>query len=252
MNNERHAAVRLTQAYDVIWRRLYRKLTTINQQIEDARARGEAVNQAWLFRQERYGALPRQVDREFRRFAEIATTSITRQQSGAVNAAIGNSVELMNAAAEEASVTATFNRLPTAAVENLVGFLGNGSPLRSLIDRLPAHARRVIEDGLIQAVTLGISPRETARRIREGLGGTLTRALTIARTETARAYNTATSQSYKQNSDIVDGWYWRSARGRRSCAACIALDGTFHSVNEPMKSHPNCRCVMIPAVEGVQ
>src|SRR5262249_45972837 len=46
-------------------------------------------------------------------------------------------------------------------------------------------------------------------------------------------------------------WYWRSARSR-SCAACIALDGTFHMVSEPFKGHVRCRCVAIPGVKGVQ
>jgi len=251
LKNERAAADRLTKTYDRIWLRLFRQLTKINQQIEDARARGEMVNQAWLFRQERYGALLRHVDREFRRFADVAETSITKQQREAATAALDDSVALMAAAADGAGITATFNRLPIAAVENLVGTLGNGSPLSALLDQLPGAGRRIVEQGLIEAVALGIGPAATARKIREGLGGNLTRALTIARTETLRSYRIASSQTYQANADVVEGWYWRSAR-HNSCAACIALDGTFHKVNEPMRPHPNCRCTLVPAVEGVE
>ena len=28
--------------------------------------------------------------------------------------------------------------------------------------------------------------------------------------------------------------------------ACIALDGTAYENNEPLDSHPNCRCTMVP------
>ena len=28
--------------------------------------------------------------------------------------------------------------------------------------------------------------------------------------------------------------------------ACIALDGTLYETNEPLDSHPNCRCAMVP------
>lgn len=249
--NERKAAARLLNAYGNIWSRLYRKLAVINQQIEDARAKGEIVNPAWLFRQERYGDLLRQVDQEFKRFADKAEVSITKQQSTAVSAALGDSVKLMAAAATQAGISTSFNRLPTAAFENLIGFLGNGSPLSALLDELPRSGRVIVEQGLLEAVALGIGPAATARKIRDGLGMNLTRALSIARTETLRAYRTATSQTYQANSDVVKGWFWRSARSRRSCAACIAMDGTFHPVTEPMHSHVRCRCTQIPAVKTV-
>lgn len=248
LKRERKAAARLVQQYGLVWARLSKRLEKLTKQIEDARARGEIVNYAWLLRQERYAELLAQVDAQFKRFADTATKTITAQQSAAVNAASSGAVEI----AQAAGIGGTFNRLPSAAFENMVGFLGNGSPLRSLIDQLPRAARRIVEQGLTEAVALGVGSRETARKIRAGLGGNLNRALLISRTETARAYRAASQQTYQANRDVVRGWYWRSARNSRCCAACIAMDGTFHSVDEPMKSHPGCRCVQIPGVQGVE
>jgi len=251
LRNERKAAIRMITAYDVILGRLSKRIADLNQKIAEAKARGEIVNPSWLLRERRYAELLAQVDREMTRFSNLAEDQITNQQKFAANAGLRDSAELVATAAESANLAVTFNKLPTAAVENLVGTLSNGSPLRVLLDQLPRDARRIVEQGLIESVALGVNPRQIASKIKAGLGGNLNRALTISRTETLRAYRTASIQNYQANSDVVRGWYWRSARSRRSCAACIALDGTFWPVNQPMRPHPRCRCTLIPAVRGV-
>src|SRR5262245_3490790 len=137
LNGERKAAARMVNVYGGIYLKLLRQLAVISRQISDARNRGEVVNQAWLSRRKRFSDLLGQVEEEFQRFADIADSSIRNQQSRAVRAALGDSVKLMEAAAAQAGIEVSFNRLPTAAVENLVGTLGDGSPLRSLLDQLP-------------------------------------------------------------------------------------------------------------------
>lgn len=251
LKRERKAARRLIEAYGLIWQRLLKNISSLTQQIEAARARGEIVNQFWLIRQDRYFALLAQTQIEMRKFAEFSEATITRQQELAVKAGLSNSIALMEATAEGAGLATAFNKLPVSAVENLVGNLGDGSPLRTLLNQIPSAGRQIVEQGLIQGVALGRNPRAIASEIRKGLGGNLNRALNISRTETLRAYRTATIQTYRANSDVVTGWYWRSSRSRRSCVACIALDGTFWPVNQPMRPHARCRCSLIPAVRGV-
>src|SRR4030095_12680785 len=97
----------------------------------------------------------------------------------------------------------------------------------------------------------GRGPRAVAQEIREGLNGNLTRALKIARTETIRAYREASHRTHQENSDVLEGWIWLSALNSRTCRACIALHGTFHTLDERLKGHVNCRCSQIPAVKGV-
>lgn len=252
LRNERGAASRLIAAYDQISARLLKQISALNQQIAEARAKGEIVSEGWLYRQKRYGDLLRQVDEQMKRFAQIADSTITRQQRQAGRQGLADSARLMEKAALDAGIGATFNKLPAAAIENMVGFLGDGSPLKSLLDELPRDGRQIVAKGLVEAVALGWNPAKTAREIREGLDFNRMRALMISRTETLRAYRTASHQNYKANADIVRGWTWRSARSSRSCAACIALDGTFHPVSEPQKFHVRCRCTMIPSVRGVE
>ncbi len=62
--------------------------------------------------------------------------------------------------------------------------------------------------------------------IRGRLGGNLVRALRISRTEMLRAYREATRRNYQANGDIVAGWRWLCAKQARTCAACLAMDGT--------------------------
>jgi SPP1 gp7 family putative phage head morphogenesis protein len=248
---ERKASLRLIEAYGLAWKRLKKNLDKLTADIAAARAKGEAVNQFWLIRQERYLILLRQVNDEMRKFSDTAETTITKGQEKAVKAGLKDSAALMDAAVETANISVTFNKLPTAAVENLVGFLGDGSPLRSLLNQLGPSARQIVEQGLIEGIALGWNPTKIARQIRAGLGGNMTRALTIGRTEILRSYKAASLANYRANSEVVRGWYWRSSRSRRQCAACTALDGTFHPLSEPFRSHVRCRCSPIPAVKGV-
>lgn len=252
VRRERKAALRMVEAYGRIWNRLEKHLAALNQEITAARKRGEIVNQLWLFRQRRFGDLLSQVDAELGRFASVAEAVIAKQREIAARNGLNNSTVLATAAAESAGLSVSFNKLPVSAVENMAGFLSNGAPLKTLLDQLPREARQIVERGLIEGVALGRNPRAIASEIKAGLGGNLNRALTISRTEVLRAYRLSSLANFRQNQDIISGYWWRSSRSRRTCAACIALDGTFFPLTQPMRNHPRCRCVMIPGIKGVK
>lgn len=250
LKRERKAAVRMVEAYGRIWNRLAKNLAILNQEIAAARARSEIVNQSWLYRQRRFGDLLRQVDAEFKRFEAIAETTITKQQEIAATNGLNHSFTLMTTAAESAGIAVTFNKLPTSAVENMVGFLSNGAPLRTLLDQLPREARQIVEQGLIEGVALGKNPTAIARVIRRGLGGNLNRALIISRTETLRAFRTASLMTYRANQDVVRAWRWNASKSRRTCLNCLSRDGSIYPLTKPMPAHPRCRCSFTPILIG--
>jgi SPP1 gp7 family putative phage head morphogenesis protein len=249
LQRERKAAMRMIRIYGRAYIRIAAQLQLLMADIQEARAAGEMVNPGWLMRQQRFTALLVQVTREIGGFAEQANGSVIVEQRRAIDTALRDSQALLKVAAEEATIGATFNTINKSAVENLVGSLGDGSPLKLLFDELPRNARRIVERGLVEGVILGHNPRQIAREIRNGLGGNLSRALTIARTEVLRAYREASHETYEANADIVEGWYWVASLSERTCVACIALHGTFHPLTEVMESHPNCRCVAVPGFE---
>lgn len=249
LNRERKAAMRMVRFYGLGYARISAALNKLTAQIEDARAAGEPVNPSWLYRQDRYFALLIQTTREIGTFADRANELVTAGQRRAVDQALDDSKKLVKATAAQEGISVTFNQVPKAAVENLAGNLADGSPLKRLFDELPRRARAIVENGLVEGIVLGRNPRAIATDIREGLGGNLRRALTISRTEVLRAYREATLDVYEENSDIVEGWYWVASLSGNTCAACIALHGTFHPLSESMDTHPNCRCTQVPGFE---
>lgn len=248
LRRERAASSQMVRAYGQAWNRLSKLLLVLTERIGDAASANEPISPAWLYRQERYARLMNEIERQIKRFAATAEQSILREQQAAVRVALKHSTELVKAAAPE--IGASFISLNVSAVENIVGFLSNGAPLKRLLDELPGDAGRRTAEALTEAVTLGYNPRKTAANIRHTLGMTLTRALTIARTETLRSYREATHANYRANEDVVGGWYWAATLGPRTCAACIAMHGTFHSLDERLAAHVNCRCTQIPAIKG--
>ena len=137
-------------------------------------------------------------------------------------------------------------RMPSEAVEAMAGFLSDGSPISVLLDGFGIVASEAAKDALVTGLAQGHNPRRIAQALRQRLGVIRRRAETIARTETIRAYRTATLENYRLNADVVDGWVWRSSRDRRTCPVCLALDGSEHTLDEAMGAHPSCRCSAEP------
>ena len=203
---------------------------------------------SWLVERGRLETLQHQIVREWARFADVAEGIITDTQRAAVVAAHTEAHQLTLAALHDARVTtgADVVRLPVAALHDLIGVLGDGSPLRTLLDKLGQQAAQDVGDALTHAVAVGRNPRRTARDIQDALGGNLNRALTIARTEQMRAYRNASLQTYQANSELLRGWRWLASPSRRTCPVCLAMDGTEHPLDAPFASHIRCRCTPVP------
>lgn len=246
---ERNGASEMVRAYGAIWKRLRQETMDLSRRYHEARAADPSTTPAWAFEYGRMEVLQRQVEAELRQFAAFAEERIISQERQAVEAAQTHSGELAHRASRP-GVSIQWARLPAGAVEELVGYMRNGSPLRTLLDELGAEGSQAVREGLLEGLALGKSPRETANRVRERFGGGLTRALRISRTETMRAYRGAALRSYRENSDVVTGWRWLAAKSQRTCAMCLAMDGTWHPLSEELNDHPNGRCVAIPALRG--
>ena len=127
--------------------------------------------------------------------------------------------------------------------------------LAKAIDAIPAGARDKVLNSLLSALAVGQGPTETARRLQDDLKDRSRRDIeTLARTTQMGAQRKASIEHYARNEDVLDGWIWMASLGSSPtpCLACLAQHGTRHALDEPMTSHPRCRCVASPAVRNTR
>jgi SPP1 gp7 family putative phage head morphogenesis protein len=198
-----------------------------------------------FFRRERVITLLSQIEGEIRGLGPQAGGIVSAAQSAGIVAGVEVAEKLTR------GLVTAWNRLPTMQLETLAGYMADGTPLGARLAKEGAEAavraKEVLFDGLLN----GRGARQIGRELHQAVS-TVTRynATVIARTESLRAYRTATIDSYALNSEVVSAWRWISSKDKRTCAACIALDGTIHPLTESFGSHPACRCQAVPELIG--
>lgn len=245
-DREPAAMARLMSAYRPVEADLLARIEAFTAKMVNWQAAnpGQPIPPGWLFEQRRLQTLKTQLTSTLAGLTESVGGIVTDEQRAAVRAA----------ERQAKALGLDIFKLPTPAIRNLVGFTGDGAPLRELLDTLGPQAGQIVEDALKVGVAQGWTPDRIAAHARRQLRGVAAndetprlarRLATIARTETQRAFSEATRETYIQNG--VTHYRWLSSRQPgRTCAACWALDGQLFEVEKPMPKHVNCRCVMVP------
>lgn len=247
LRNDRAMLTQLSGAYETIARSLKSQLSSLMRDIGDAQKAGKTVNPEWLRRSFQYQQLINQVKGQISGYANGVNQFIQAKQRQAINLGQFQASELIQVAAPEIS----FARLPSEAINELVGTLADGSPLSKVLDRLGPQAAKEIKDALLSGIGSGWSPAKIGSEIRKTVDVPRWKALQIARTETLRAFRQSTLATYAENSDVLDGWVWLSTLSTRTCAACWALNGEFFPLSKTFfPAHVSCRCTSIPKVKG--
>ncbi len=254
LDREGQTGQQLSREYAKTYAGILSELQKVTKQIEDARRKGEPVRKSWLFKEQRLGKFTAQIEGQIGRFAGVADTLISAGQRASIDIAQHFTKELVRSELDgkaRARVMGAWNRLPTEQVEAMVGTLRDGSPLRSLLDKLGPDASQRGREILTDAVVQGKNPRQTAKRMEKGMEITRTRALTIARTEQLRSARVATLDNYRENDDVVSGWIRIESLDDITCVICIEEHGRVYTLEDEFESHPNCRGTLIPNVAGV-
>lgn len=234
----------LVAAYADVWQSLS----------DDARKLAERIaaldepSAAQVLRLAEYRTLEAQVAAEVGRIAAGLHPTLTMMQAEAVVLGSASAQAQLSALGVTSAV-----RLPNTAMVDMIGRLQTGSPLRTVLDRLPAHASASVRQSLVTSVGAGWDVPRTSRAIRDSLGGNMSRANTIARTEIVGSHRRANLRTYQANANVLEGWVWVAAVDNvmpPPCPVCIGMHGTVHPLDEPFGSHPNCRCVPSPLVKG--
>lgn len=214
-------------------------------------SQGGVISQATVLRSIRLRQALDVVARRITRLTDDAGRRVTGDLPAVVRTA---------AAAQEAVVA---SQLPKAELDNLLDWnrvdarqidaivLRSTERITSQMWPISAEADAAIRRELVRGLATGSGPRATAQAIikrTEGeFNGGLSRALTIARTETLDAHRVAAAESHAANADVLGGWVWLTDLSPRTCPACLGMSGTEHPLTEPGPlGHPNCRCSRMP------
>lgn len=151
--------------------------------------------------------------------------------------------------AAERAVVAAWTRVDARQVDAIV--TRSTEQITKVSFPLSDEATAVMRRELVRGLVGGANPRTVASRMlkktERRFNGGLSRALTIARTETLDAHRAAAQLGEKANADILDVWVWTATLGDRTCPACWGMHGTEFPLSQPgPEGHQNCRCVRVP------
>ena len=243
---ERASAVRLVQAYGQLYKRLQDSIAALTEQL----AQMENPTRGKLQKLAAWRALKAQIEERVGQFGYVADAELDQSARAALQAGLEHwqkLTELSIPEAARASIMGSFALLNTDAVETLLGFLADDSPLHAaLTQKLGPAVAQAVEDRLVQGLVLGNNPRATAAAIRTQLGQGLTWSLQTTRTATLWAYREAQRAAQVANQHIAPRWVWSAALDGRTCGSCWAMHGTIHPAAEPLNDHYCGRCARIP------
>ena len=247
------AARSLINAYGESFARVQVRLARIQREAELILAAGETLSKGLIARLWREQDLQRVIAREISRYSALAGSQITAEQLRLAGLAQLHTGQLVDAALPPAINRATlaraglgWNEVPVSAIESLIGALGDGTPVTRTLESMGAPVANGVKKTLTDGLVRGLGPNQIARTVRNAYGVGLTRALTISRTETLRAYREGSRAAYAANPQIVKGYERRASNDDRTCMGCLGADGEFYPNKRPLPAHVNCRCHMVP------
>lgn len=226
-------------------RRLYADLDEA-QKAQSSNQQGEPPNTVplfWLFDQGRVEHLTRTVASHMDTFASFAYDLVQKAQEWARDRGQYAADVLLRIAQPESEP-----KRPSLLSIWLARVRESLSPL--FLSFGPNAAKGIL-DTLVQGVSLGKTVQEIADQVTQVLDEPRWRSLTIASTELYKAFNGVLMQYYQSNAQTVLGWLWHCRLSPTSCAACIALHGTIHQLDETLEDHPNGQCIPLPYVASM-
>lgn len=140
----------------------------------------------------------------------------------------------------------TFNMLRPEQLAALGDYILPGRPLYKRLQLLAPSTVDGVVQSIFDLVGKGFNPTVIARRITNAFGMGLSDSMRMMRTVQIYSYRDASHLNYQNNRDVVDGWIWYAKLDGLTCMSCVAMHGTFHSVDERLNDHHNGRCVAVP------
>lgn len=213
--------------------RIFGEIETLTGQIDAARAGGESPL-SFITRRNALRRIFDQVNLEVLRSAAALSSALTQTKRTAAKIAeqqIKESIELL---------TKNVFDFDSEATRQIIELSADNKPLAVHFARIAAPVRQAIFDALSYGIATGQPAQKIAREIKAAARNSgAVRAMTIARTETNRAYRETTLKNYERI-ESVRGWQWQAALDLRTCPICWAMHGRIFATKTPFGTHPNC------------
>lgn len=224
------------------------RIDELTQAIEQRQASGKRATPGWIVTQPEYRKMISTLQADIRKVVPQVATRIAADQKFAADLGLNVVAQSID---QQLPPMMRAQRTTISAVQDMIGKMGNGQPLeRYLWRELGARATKVVREELIRGLVAGQNPNTVAREITKRAPEIArNRARLISRTEMLRSHRAASLSQMQANDRVVEGWIWTAAHSPRTCLSCLIMDGTFHTLDEELESHPGCRCSQRPALK---
>ncbi|MEM7345913.1 MAG: minor capsid protein [Chloroflexota bacterium] len=252
LDRDASATAEMVQRWQTVEQSLLQSIIELSTYMAEERTAGNEISYNKLLQLRRYQRLLGQIQLQLAQYNAFADGLISNNVNTNIQDGLVDALNLIDAALPEdqSVVNIAFDRIGVEATENIAALARAGNPLNQILERSYPLAAAALTDKLLIGTARGINPREVARSaVREGLAQGLNHILLVARDQQIRAYREASRQQY-QASNVVKQYMRIAAKQTRTCMACLALDGTIYDTDQLMALHPQCRCAMIPLVDG--
>ncbi len=238
----------LIHSYAASWERVLSEITKLQSEID---ALGMTPSEAVLLKMSRLKELQSFIGRELLDLTNNGNSAVSWMVQNSVDQALLQAREMSElvesvVTGKKAPVSIPWRKVPTASVEELVGALQRATPVRGILTGYATANADEMAETLIQGMILGKNPLAMSRELHQVFSSSLSRVMTLARTETMRAHREASRMAYLANSDVVTSWIWHAELGPGTCFVCLMNHGRQFPLEVPLGTHPNCRCAMLP------
>lgn len=198
-----------------------------------------------------YQDLAARIQLEMDSFSAIAQNEAATLAESAVQMGLFSAEDMTAASAGQGRqlVMGMWNRPDPAALARLVNYVDSDA-MRSKWTAFGTNAGQNFADTVLAGIAQGMNPNATARLISNWMNVPLAWAASSVRTVQLYSYRKAAHETYRQNSDILDGWVWIASLDNRCCLSCISQHGSKHGLDEELNDHFQGRCSPAPIVKG--
>lgn len=236
----------LARYYESAQRRVIVDFVTLYEKIQAKKANGAELLVSDLYSEEGYWKLQAQLQSELQKLGDRESEYLGRAFESQYNAAY--------AALQPPIGDVAFKTASKGATRALIEavWCADGKSWSQRIWEDKAALQELLNERMAEVVTAGRKPAILKQALQEQFAVSFGAADRLVRTECAHVSAIAAQRRYI-DSGITKMQVWASEDERR-CDVCGALhEKTYNATDiSPLPAHPNCRCTLIPVIEGIK